>query len=192
MPSSTAEPARTAARRRASRRAPRRRCRRRWRAGQAGRGPARGTCSGGCRRQRRASARFGSASRATPKSPTLTRPAAVEQDVRRLDVAVHDPLGVRAGERVTQLLGDARAPPRRRADPGAGAPRGSPRRPARRRSRARSRCGQVVDLTIPGSLTRASSWASLLERSIEAPSSAHHGLITLTATGRAGAGRSPR
>ncbi len=47
-----------------------------------------------------------SASRATPKSPTLTVPVRAQQDVGGLDVAVHHPLRVRARERATQLLGD--------------------------------------------------------------------------------------
>jgi len=44
---------------------------------------------------------------AMPKSVTRTWPLFVEQDVVRLDVTVHDLVGVRVGERVGHLPGDA-------------------------------------------------------------------------------------
>ena len=58
-----------------------------------GRRTARGPCSGACRRCRRCgSGRRRSAALARPKSVTQTVPLEVEQQVRRLDVAVQDAL----------------------------------------------------------------------------------------------------
>ena len=45
--------------------------------------------------------------------PHLDRAMAGDQDVRRLDVAVDDPVGVGVGERPAELLGDIACVPRR-------------------------------------------------------------------------------
>ena len=62
-----------------------------------GRGTARAPCSGACPGCRRSGSGSSSSALARPKSVIQTTPVGVEQQVRRLDVAVEDAAGVRRG-----------------------------------------------------------------------------------------------
>ena len=105
------------------------------------RGTARAPCSGACRGCRRSAVRPSSSALARPKSVIQTTPVGVQQQVRRLDVAVDDAAGMGVGQTLRRLAADLGhaaeerlATPRRRPDfRGHGPPARQDRRARRHR-----------------------------------------------------------